>query len=413
MTNQDVTVTLVANESIKNIEGWTRVDDKTFTKVYSENGKYSVDITDKAGNTSTIKFEVKRIDKVGPVITLPTDNTFEVGVDIYTYPEAGSVYDEFDKEISFTKVNIEWFKANADGTKGEKVENFEWNTTLANRELGDYYIEYWVSDKAGNVTRVHRILTLQDTTAPTVILNGDVEMEVTQGGTFEDPGITIKDNIDGDFTQSQKVYYSETGKDGTWTDASENKVDTSIVGYYAIWYTATDEQGNTSRAERRIVHVKDITPPTATVTYSTKDVARTVTVTLTATEPIEFIESGTWLDKGNNVYQKVYTYNQTQTVQFKDAAGNIGSVIVEVNNIDNEGPKASISQSKDDSEEGKVWITLSFDEKIANESELESKQWTKEGENTYHKAYYRAKTDSVTVEDVLGNVSTIEFTVEM
>lgn len=117
MTNQDVTVTLKANETIRDIEGWTRVNDRTFTKVYSENGKYSVEIIDKVGNTSTIKFEVKRIDKTAPVITLPTKNTFEVGVDIYTYPEAGSVYDESDKEISFSKVNIAWFKATANGEK--------------------------------------------------------------------------------------------------------------------------------------------------------------------------------------------------------------------------------------------------------------------------------------------------------
>ena len=416
MTNKDVTVTLTANESIRDIEGWTRVDDKTFTKVYSDNGKFSVEITDKAGNTSTVYYEVKRIDKVAPVITLPTDNTFEVGVDVYSYPEAGSVYDAFDKEISFKEVNIEWFKANADGSKGEKVANFEWDTTLANRELGKYYIEYWVSDKAGNIARAHRILTLQDTTAPTVTLNGEAEMKVSQGAEFIDPGVTVKDNIEGEIEQSTIVYYSETGKDGTWTNASENKVDTSKLGYYAIWYVATDKQGNSSDSVRRIVHVADTTIPTATVTYDPSgEMARKVTVTVTSTEPIEFIDAGYWEDKGNNVYKKVYPYNSTETVKFKDASGNIGSVNIVINNVDNKGPKAEVSQSKDDKEEGKVWITLAFDEKIANISSLKENGWTEVSgkENTYHKAYYRAKSDKVTVKDVLGNESTIEFTVEM
>ena len=260
MTNQDVTVTITTNESIKDIPGWTRVQDKVYTKVHSENGKYSVVITDKAGNTSTVNYEVKRIDKVGPVITLPTDNTFEVGVDVYTYPEAGSVYDEFDKEISFSKVNIEWFKANADGTKGEKVANFEWNTTLANRELGNYYIEYWVSDKAGNITRVHRILTLQDTTAPEVTLNGEKTMEIAQGAEFKDPGVaSVTDNYDKNPSLTTVIYYSETGEDETFTTVES--VDTSKLGVYNIYYKATDAQGNVNGDERRTVKVVDKVAP--------------------------------------------------------------------------------------------------------------------------------------------------------
>ena len=67
MTKEDVTVTLTATESIKDIDGWTRVDDKTFTKVYSQNEKNCiVEIEDKAGNKAVKKFEVKRIDKVSP-----------------------------------------------------------------------------------------------------------------------------------------------------------------------------------------------------------------------------------------------------------------------------------------------------------------------------------------------------------
>lgn len=70
-TNQDVTVTIVANEAIYTPEGWTEVKtnkEHEFTKVYSKNGKYSVVIKDKAGNESTINFEVIGIDKVAPEI---------------------------------------------------------------------------------------------------------------------------------------------------------------------------------------------------------------------------------------------------------------------------------------------------------------------------------------------------------
>ncbi|MDD2377522.1 MAG: DUF5011 domain-containing protein [Bacilli bacterium] len=68
VTPNDVIVTLTANEEIQDIEGWNRVNSKTFTRVFAENGKYSVDIKDLIGNPNTINFEVKRIDKVAPVI---------------------------------------------------------------------------------------------------------------------------------------------------------------------------------------------------------------------------------------------------------------------------------------------------------------------------------------------------------
>ena len=415
MTNQDVTVTITTNESIKDIPGWTRVQDKVYTKVHSENGKYSVVITDKAGNTSTVNYEVKRIDKVGPVITLPTDNTFEVGVDVYTYPEAGSVYDEFDKEISFSKVNIEWFKANADGTKGEKVANFEWNTTLANRELGNYYIEYWVSDKAGNITRVHRILTLQDTTAPKVTLNGEKTMEIAQGAEFKDPGVaSVTDNYDKNPSLTTVIYYSETGKDGTFTTVES--VDTSKLGVYNIYYKATDAQGNVNAEERRTVKVVDKVAPTATVEYSTTEMARSVTVTVTASEPIKFIDGGTWNpnDKYATVLKKVYYANVNQTLTFEDAAGNKGTINIVINNVDSKGPKAAIAQKVSDKESQRVDVRITFDEKI-DESTLPQGWYAVSGvENTYQKAYYnRTKTDKFIVKDVLGNESTIEFTVEM
>ena len=63
-TNKDVIVTLISNEAIYKPEGWTEVKtnkEHEFTKTYSANGKYSVVIKDKAGNSTTVNFEVKRM----------------------------------------------------------------------------------------------------------------------------------------------------------------------------------------------------------------------------------------------------------------------------------------------------------------------------------------------------------------
>ena len=307
MTNQDVTVTLTASEDIKDIEGWTKVDSKTFTKVYSENGKHSVEIEDKAGNKATVNYEVKRIDKVAPVIDLSnTKSTFEVGVDVYTYPENITIYDESDKAISVSKLNIQWFKANADGSKGEPVANFEWNTTLKNRELGDYYIYYYIRDKAGNLAETHRIVTLQDTTKPEIIINGNSEEHISLGSEYTDAGFTVSDNRDdaSQITTVTKItWYSLTG------DSSEvNQVNKDIEGRYNIDYIATDRAGNKQKATR-LVYVEDNTTLDFDgISYDTS-VNGEVTVTITANKKIKLNSGWEYTDSSKKAMYRVYTEN--------------------------------------------------------------------------------------------------------
>ena len=307
MTNQDVTVTLTASEDIKDIEGWTKVDSKTFTKVYSENGKHSVEIEDKAGNKTTVNYEVKRIDKVAPVIDLSnTKSTFEVGVDVYTYPENITIYDESDKAISVSKLNIQWFKANADGSKGEPVANFEWNTTLKNRELGDYYIYYYIRDKAGNLAETHRIVTLQDTTKPEIIINGNSEEHISLGSEYTDAGFTVSDNRDEASqinTVTKITWYSLTG------DSSEvGQVNKDIEGRYNIDYIATDRAGNKQKATR-LVYVEDNTTlDFAGISYDTS-VDGEVTVTITANKKIKLNSGWEYTDSSKKAMYKVYTEN--------------------------------------------------------------------------------------------------------
>lgn len=67
LTNQDVTVTIQADEAIQAVEGWTLSDDQTtLTKVFSENTDGSVTISDLAGNTATINYTVSGIESDQP-----------------------------------------------------------------------------------------------------------------------------------------------------------------------------------------------------------------------------------------------------------------------------------------------------------------------------------------------------------
>ena len=338
MTNKDVLVTLKANEPIQDIEGWTRVDDTTFTKVYSENGKYVVEIVDKVGNTSTIKFEVKRIDKKAPVITVSSKNTFEVGVDVYSYPEEGSVYDEFDKEISFSKVNIEWFKATPEGEKGEKVDSFEWNTTLKNRDLGTYYIEYWVSDKAGNVGRAHRLLTLQDTTKPTLVLNGENKQEIELGkGTYNELGATATDNRDETVENIMPFKIDWYGGNGL-EEFNVPAVDVNKEGQYNIFYKYTDKAGNYSQIIRK-VYVADSTKLEVSAPEYTKLDNGNTLVTIRANKSIKGLAGWTLSEDGKSI-SKEYTKNTDylgENITITDLSGKTKKVDVVISDIKENG----------------------------------------------------------------------------
>ena len=80
-TNQDVVATLKTEEYVKTPEGWTVVvEGHKFTRVYTKNTKTSVKVIDKAGNENTIPFEIKRIDKVAPELTITDSEKYQLEV---------------------------------------------------------------------------------------------------------------------------------------------------------------------------------------------------------------------------------------------------------------------------------------------------------------------------------------------
>ena len=153
LTNQDVTATLTASEEIRDLDGWTRVDEKTFTKVFDANTKSSVEIVDLAGNKSSINYEVKRIDKIAPTITLNGNATENVTLND-SYTDAGiTISDNIDKVADLkTTVTITW-----DSQTGT-VETVDAVDTSVE---GIYTIEYKVTDKAGNTATATRTVYVQ------------------------------------------------------------------------------------------------------------------------------------------------------------------------------------------------------------------------------------------------------------
>ncbi len=164
------------------------------------------------------KRTVKVVDTQAPTIELTyIDGTF-------TFP--GQVYQE------------EGFAA-ADNYDGDL-------TAQVVREEKDGVVTYTVTDSSGNQTQITREIFYDDPVPPVLTLLGNpqVEMEINQ--TYQEPGFTAEDNIDGDITANVTV----TGS-----------VDNKVVGEYTLTYTVSDAHGNTVTAQR-VVQVKErVYPP--------------------------------------------------------------------------------------------------------------------------------------------------------
>lgn len=59
---KSATATIKANEPLKDLAGWTRVDDRTFTKTFTGNGTYLYTIEDLAGNKRTVTVKIELPD---------------------------------------------------------------------------------------------------------------------------------------------------------------------------------------------------------------------------------------------------------------------------------------------------------------------------------------------------------------
>jgi hypothetical protein len=93
------------------------------------------------------------------------------------------------------------------------------------------------------------VVNANDTTPPTITLNGPNPMTVECHTTFTDPGATAHDNC------AEDVEVTASGN-----------VDANTPGTYTITYNATDPSGNQATPVTRTVIVVDTTPPTITIT---------------------------------------------------------------------------------------------------------------------------------------------------
>ena len=100
---------------------------------------------------------------------------------------------------------------------------------------GTYTITYTATDANHNSTTTTRMVRVQDTTPPAVILNGANPLALTRPATYVEPGAQVTDTCDE--TPSLVI----TGS-----------VNTSIPGIYTLTYTGTDDSNNKTVVTRTV-----------------------------------------------------------------------------------------------------------------------------------------------------------------
>lgn len=187
-------------------------------------------VTDAVEETDTDTVQITVQDTTAPVITLngAANLILECAIDSYTELGAG-VFDACDATVSVV-------------IGGH---------TLDDHMPGTYVVTYDATDASGNVAaQVTRTVTVQDTTAPVITLNGA-------------SGLTLECAID---------TYSELG--ASVFDACDSSVsvviggdavDNHTPGIYVVTYEATDTSGNVASQVTRTVTVQDTTAPEITI----------------------------------------------------------------------------------------------------------------------------------------------------
>ena len=208
----------------------------TFTAVVATNaGNYTVVITNTYGSiTSSV---AALTIAVPPSITSSslTNQTVQCGLNTNTFAiiTAGTA-----------PLGIQW---SLDAVLVGGATNS--SLSLTNLHSPNHTITVVVTNLYGTIAS-NAVLTVQDTFAPAITLNGSNPMFIELGGTFTDPGAMATDLC--------------AGAVGVITSGSVN---TGSLGTNTITYAAGDGNGNTNSATRSVI-VRDTTPPTISWSFT-------------------------------------------------------------------------------------------------------------------------------------------------
>ena len=392
VTNQDVEVTLITNEEtiVVNNNGSTKY-------LFKNNGEFTFEFKDLAGNTGSITAKVDWINKNAPVGTITYDKTTITnqdvvatltvqdgvriinngGVNTYTFRENGSFTFEFvdeagnkgtatatvdwiDKvaptgEITYSTTDITNQNVIATLTTSEQVtitNNNGLNTYTFN-ENGEFTFEF--VDAAGNKGSVVAKVNWINKNAPV----GTVSYNITTA-TNQDVIATL--NV------SDGVTVTNNGGSKTYTFRENGTFTFEFV----------DGAGNKGTATATVNWInKEV--PTGTITYNISNMTnKDVIATLNVRDGIRVV---------NNNGSKIYTFKENGSFTFEivDEVGNKNTITATVNWIDKVAPIGTITYDVKESTEGNVIATLETSEEVTilNNNGNNKYTFTHNGEFTF------------------------------
>jgi large repetitive protein len=190
-------------------------------------GEYTLtyNVSDSAANAAT---EVTRTvmvdDTTDPALTLVGDAAVTV--------ECGDVY----VDAGATALDV------CDGDLTASI--IQAGDAVYTSIVGTYTLTYNVSDSSDNAAaEITRTITIADTLAPVIMLNGAAELSVDCNGVYTEQGATAADTCDGILTDSIVI--------------GGDTVDTSVPGEYVITYNVSDSSSNAADQVVRTVTVLD------------------------------------------------------------------------------------------------------------------------------------------------------------
>ena len=307
-TNQDVTVTLTANEPVQDIEGWTRVSDTVLTKAYSQNGTYSVTVVSNDNQQKEVTYTVAGIDKQAPNVSVKGEGNgdrFRKITGIAVHDTEG--VKELKVNDTVTEINSKYKYL----TDIEKIGVKEGENTAV------------VVDQAGNEKTV---IFHYDTVAPTfqwIVDNSkleqskEVRLETSEEIQLPGEGWSLKGQENGTYV------YVKTFT-ANWKDKA---------------FTVTDLAGNVSKPQ--FVEVKRIDNTKPAVVELTQDITdwtkKDVTVTIKTSVDCATPEG--WKKVNKRTFTKVFTASGEYSVTLTSATGVTGDAYVfSITNIDKEAP---------------------------------------------------------------------------
>lgn len=282
-TNSDVTVTLIATDDNGEVV-ITNNDSENY--VFTENGEFTFEFCDSAGNASSVTAFYDRIDKDAPVLNYSLSINETTAFAVYAYVEANE---------RVTYLNNE----------GSPTRRFNSN--------GSYTIK--AVDRAGNTSELVIVVSnISKESTPVYIEYSETEL------TNNDVYATIKPQNPSDVIY---VTNNDSGKTHKFTENGD------FVFYYK---NAAGIEGEAAASVTNI----DKTAPEVSVSYSHDSITNEdVIVTIESDEELCY----PYYAQGGEF---TFTENATYTIPVSDLVGNTTYVTVETNLIDKVAPVISV-----------------------------------------------------------------------